>query len=188
VPWLSCGLAWASSLPSFHGCLRPCTLHLVSSRSQRWRWVLGRASRPVPVVACRALSTLPSSSSIFIPWSPSSSSAPSMPVLVSSCPVPCLCRHGSPSFSSMRPPRLRRATYLFPPHEQCSRRRGAGGHCRRLCLAAHPRSCTVVPVIGRCPGRCPNPLSTPRTVARSGGVCVRVLSWHRLVVNTIDRS
>ena len=49
--WLSCGLAWSSSLPLFHGCLCPHTpLHLVSSCLQWQWWVLGHASHPVPVV------------------------------------------------------------------------------------------------------------------------------------------
>ena len=57
----------------------------------------------------------------------------------------CFCRRGSPSFSSLRPPCLRRAS-CFHPANRCSRRWGAGGR-RRLCLAI-PCPCPIAPVVG----------------------------------------
>ena len=57
----------------------PCPpLHPASSCSPRRRWVLGRANHPVAVVLVGRAFIVP------VPWSPSSSSAPSLSVLVSS--------------------------------------------------------------------------------------------------------
>ena len=144
---------------------------------------------PIPVVDLWWLS---SSSSVFVPWSPSSSlsvslsSVPLLSVSVSSCPVvvfvvvaPLLFRH------CVLP--------VFAVPVVSTPRTAARGDGVLVAIgifaspflvpAPFPLSSDVTPFC--C---CPDPSSTPQAGACSDGVVVGVPSWRCLVVNNIDKN
>ena len=166
VPWLPCGLVWSSSPPSFCGCLRPRTPHSASGCSQRRRRVLGRASRPVPVVLiCRAFIVglhPPITVVVVCPFVVGVGVVLSRSVVfVVVAPLPFRYCALSPS-----------SPYHFLVSTPRAAARGGGVLVAVVLVFASPSIPVPAIVIGRCPiFCCPDPLSTPQAGACSGGVC-----------------
>ena len=180
-PRLSCGMAWSSSSPLFCGCLRSRTpLHSVSSRSEQQWWVLGHASHPA--------SLGPHQHHPPHHWS---------------SPGHCHCHHLPLHCWCWHCPVL--SCFFFvgmAPLPFCHCGLSLSSLCNLLVSTPWAAACSggvlvaivvifaspsiPVPVVLFC--RWLDPLSILQAGARSGGVCVRVLSGYHFMVNNIDRT